>query len=189
MELNLLIDQPFNIIFVRRHWLDHVLVCSSYASRCSVISHLLSLRCSRRCWKSGRGGSWARTLTRSIDTPTATRRTSRAAALPWWAISPRPTPAGPTQPASANPQCHAAEGRPAPWWPRRTAYWWSPTVMVRGKGSPPRPDTAWCSPSCHTMELLAKWALPQRTCVWKRGRSAAHTVWKEKRRTSENGRF
>lgn len=58
--------------------------------------------------------------------------------------------------------------------------------MVGGRAGPQRVDTCWSSPLCHTEALLAMPALPQRTRVWKRGHSSAHTLWKERRQVSEN---
>lgn len=138
------------------------------------------LRCSRRCWKSGRGGNWVRTLTRSTATLTAKRRTSRVAVSPQaiCLISMNTMPVV-TRHASTklteSPLLHL----------RRTTDWLSPTGMEQRKADMPRTDTPCSAPPCYTNVPPVMSALPQRTCVWRTKRSAGHIIWMERKLTSE----
>lgn len=69
---------------------------------------------------------------------------------------------------------------------RKTADWLSPTATGRGKASPPRAGTPCSFLSCHAESPPVTLAPPQRTFVWKRRRSVAHTLQKERRLMSEN---
>lgn len=118
---------------------------------------------------------------RNTDTRTATHHTSRVAALPL-EICPICMTTMPAHLASTS----LTEDHPSLCRQRKIADWWSPIAMGQEKASPPKADTLWSCLSWCTKVLPAMPALPQRTCVWKKERSATHTLWTGRKQMSES---
>lgn len=153
--------------------------CSIFITTISPVSPITSsLRCSRRCWKSGRGGNWVRTLMRSTATHTAKRHTLKAAVSP---LAMCPTPV--TQMLTGLTSTKPTAARFAPLQLRRTANSLSPLATGQGNADLPKAGTP-CTSLCNRTEAPPA-ALPQRMCVWKSAWSTAHILWKERKLMSD----
>lgn len=153
--------------------------CSIFITTISPVSPITSsLRCSRRCWKSGRGGNWVRTLMRSTATHTAKRHMLKAAVSP---LAMCPTPV--TQMLTGLTSTKPTAARFAPLQLRRTANSLSPLATGQGNADLPKAGTP-CTSLCNRTEAPPA-ALPQRMCVWKSAWSTAHILWKERKLMSD----